>query len=73
MAPKKRKRGHEIAIEAQVRDAGSLVYFKLQSTTGQKITIQQIIDGISDYLIIDPDGEWRIDEAPGNIAVSKDN
>lgn len=74
MPPKKRKaKAHEIAIEAQVREAGSLVYFKLQSTTGQKITIQQILDGISDYLIVDPDGEWRTDAAPGDFPISQDN
>jgi hypothetical protein len=53
------QRGNEILVEAQVKGKGNVVYFKLTSENGRKLSAQEILDAISDYLLIDPSEVWR--------------
>ena len=51
--------GKEVQVEAQIKGKGNVVYFKLTSMDGKKISAQEILDAISDYLLIDPSEVWR--------------
>ena len=54
----KSKELRDMFVTAQTKNRGSTVYFKLESEDRFMLTPQQILDAISDYMIIDPDGIW---------------
>ena len=50
-----------ITVQCYVTNERDLIDFRFQSETGEPITPQQLIDAISDYLLLDPNSLFSQD------------